>query len=355
MEQFKKRLGRVLAKATLAAAAILCIGTADAQSERIRFADRTVTVRQAFADIEQQTRFRFAYSSTSFDTGRQVTLPAAEMNLSEAMDRLLEGSGFEYRFLNDNISIRRTGEKPAPALQFKPRTGDRYFPSDMNSLGTASRKRPLSPPRIEIADTTRVRPDSKRSEELPEFYSHIKPVGSYLGNKLNAASLKINLLYGAGTLTPNLAAEIGLGKTTSLELSGSYNPWNLSGSLESNRKMVHMIIRPEFRYWLCERFNGHFFGVHGMFARYNVGSYDIPLLFEKEYRYDGIGIGGGLTYGYHWTWSKHWGMEFNIGLGAVWMKYDRYDCAACNYDFETRQRVYFGPTRAGITLVFMIK
>ena len=40
---------------------------------------------------------------------------------------------------------------------------------------------------------------------------------------------------------------------------------------------------------------------------------DIPLLFEKEYRYEGIAVGGGLTYGYFMPFSKRWGAEFTDG------------------------------------------
>ena len=77
-------------------------------------------------------------------------------------------------------------------------------------------------------------------------------------------AVKTNLLYGAGTLTPNLGVEFGLGKRTTLDISGGYNPWNRQGTATDNKKWVHNIVQPEFRYWLCQRFNGHFFGVHGI-------------------------------------------------------------------------------------------
>ena len=70
-------------------------------------------------------------------------------------------------------------------------------------------------------------------------------------------ALKNNLLYDA-TTTPNLALEIGLGKKTTLDLYGGYNPFTFGG----NKRFKHWLVQPEFRYWTCERFNGTFWGLH---------------------------------------------------------------------------------------------
>jgi len=181
------------------------------------------------------------------------------------------------------------------------------------------------------------------------------------GLSLNAqkVAVKTNLLYGAGTLTPNLGVEFGLGQRTTLDISGGYNPWNLEGTATDNKKWVHYLVQPEFRYWLCERFNGHFFGVHGLFGEYNVGGIEIPFfgdpLFDKNSRYEGIAYGGGLSYGYHWMWGKRWGMEFTLGIGAVYTSFDKYDCTMCSVQTGTGDKFYFGPTKAGISLVYLIK
>lgn len=78
---------------------------------------------------------------------------------------------------------------------------------------------------------------------------------------------KTNLLYWA-TTTPNIGMEFGLGEQTTLELTGGYNPWTLDK--EQNKKLKHWLVMPEFRYWLCERFNGHFFGIHTGYTFYNI-------------------------------------------------------------------------------------
>ena len=80
---------------------------------------------------------------------------------------------------------------------------------------------------------------------------------------------KTNLLYWA-TTTPNIGMEFGLGEQTTLELTGGYNPWTLDK--EQNKKLKHWLVMPEFRYWLCERFNGHFFGIHTGYTFYDLVS-----------------------------------------------------------------------------------
>lgn len=172
-------------------------------------------------------------------------------------------------------------------------------------------------------------------------------------------SVKTNLLYGGLTGTPNLGAEFGLSPRLTLDVSGGYNPFGLSGSKADNKKLVHWIVQPELRYWTCRRFGGHFFGVHALYSDYNISGKKLPLLFgsgSQAYRFQGTAVGSGLSYGYQWVIGKHWNIEFTLGAGAVYMKHDKYDCARCGDKIRSGQRrMYYGPTKAGITLVYVIK
>ena len=88
--------------------------------------------------------------------------------------------------------------------------------------------------------------------------------------------VKTNALHWATAGTLNAGLEAGLGKRTSLELTGDYNPWTLDR--DENRKLKFWSVMPEFRYWLCERFNGHFFGLHSGYGEYNISGVRIPFL-----------------------------------------------------------------------------
>jgi hypothetical protein len=97
--------------------------------------------------------------------------------------------------------------------------------------------------------------------------------------------IKTNFAYWA-TTTPNLGVEFSTGQKATLELAGGMNPFTFS----DNKKIKHWLFQPEFRLWPCEKFNGHFFGIHAHAAQFNVGGLDIPigrLDVFKDSRYEG--------------------------------------------------------------------
>ena len=134
--------------------------------------------------------------------------------------------------------------------------------------------------------------------------------------------IKTNLLYDA-TATINLGVEVGLTRKLSLDVSGNLNPWTWKDQMS----WKHWMVQPELRYWTCHRFNGHFFGVHAMAARYNMGN--IPLSKDFRFlgvhygaladsRFEGFGFGAGLAYGYAHPLGDHWNLEAEIGLGFLY-------------------------------------
>lgn len=161
--------------------------------------------------------------------------------------------------------------------------------------------------------------------------------------------IKTNLLYDA-TATFNLGFEFRTGDRTSLDISGNWNPFTFS----ENRKWKNGLIQPEFRYWMKETFAGHFFGLHAHYAYYNVGRLPNPP-FSKNMaasRYEGWLAGAGLSYGYRWNFSRRWGMEATFGLGYAYLDYSKYDCRDCGDKLGEKTKNYFGPTKAGITLIY---
>ena len=161
-------------------------------------------------------------------------------------------------------------------------------------------------------------------------------------------AIKTNALYWA-TTTPNLGIELGLAKKLSLDISGNYNPWEFS----DNRQLKHWLVQPELRYWLCERFNGSFFGLHGHYAEANVSNLDIFGM--GHYRYDGKIYGAGISYGYQWILKKRWSMEATIGVGYARLDYDKYECGKCGDKLGHETKNYFGPTKIGLSIIYTIK
>lgn len=169
-------------------------------------------------------------------------------------------------------------------------------------------------------------------------------------------SIKSNLLYDV-TGTINLGTEFGIGTKWTLDISGNLNPWTYN--VKTNTKIKHLMVQPELRYWLHERFAGHFFGVHAHWMNFNAGALDLPFGITKNnlanYRYRGDLYGAGVSYGYQWFFRSRWAIEAELGLGYSYMKYKKYRCENCGkYQGEFKNN-YVGPTKAAVSLIYFIK
>jgi len=171
--------------------------------------------------------------------------------------------------------------------------------------------------------------------------------------KLQAQDLavKSNLLYDA-TATINLGVEAGLAEKWTIDISGNLNAWDFSG----NRKWKHWLIQPEARYWLCDKFNGHFFGLHvhgGAFNTANVKTFGLFGDCSSE-RHEGWYYGAGISYGYQWMLGKRWNFELSIGAGYVRSDYDVYENPVCGDYLGKEHGNYFGITKASASIIFLI-
>lgn len=165
-------------------------------------------------------------------------------------------------------------------------------------------------------------------------------LGNVTGTFAQNVDVKTNALYWFAT-TPNLGVEVALSNKVTLDISGAYNPW----TFRNDKKMHFWLIQPEARYWLCEKFEGHFIGIHAHAAQYFGGF--------SEKRYDGYLAGGGFTYGYNWILSPHWNLEAAIGVGyaRLWYKQSpRIPCIKC---YKNMHKNYFGPTKASLSFVYL--
>ncbi|MDR1380757.1 MAG: DUF3575 domain-containing protein [Tannerella sp.] len=257
------------------------------------------------------------------------------------------------------------------------------------------------------------------------------------GSELSAQdmALKTNLLYDA-TTTINLGYEVALNHKTTLDIGLNYNPWTLghkwvglyeedlsvvsASASEREIKLKHFMIQPEVRWWMCEKFNGHYFGVHLLGGLFNAGGLKLPFDWGRykdasgdylgmypmemtpvgyenvkvqgigyqisEVPYPGLGkasgteleandvywgnadrdgiyinsfegwfAGAGVSYGYHWVLGRRLSLEFTLGVGYVYLQYDKSRCTDCKKKLGEESAHYFGPTRAGISLVYMLK
>lgn len=178
---------------------------------------------------------------------------------------------------------------------------------------------------------------------------------AFIGTSAQQVVIKNNLLYDA-TTTPNLSLEFGLNKKQTFDVQVGFNPFDLDKA--ANKKFKHIAIQPEWRYWTCERFNGWFFGVHAHAGRFNAGNVTLPLnLFHtvQNARYEGWFAGAGVGAGYQLPLSRRWSVEAELGLGYAYVDYDKFACGKCGTLQQDGNSHYFGVTRAGLSLVYVLK
>ncbi|MDU1892711.1 MAG: DUF3575 domain-containing protein [Dysgonomonas sp.] len=169
-------------------------------------------------------------------------------------------------------------------------------------------------------------------------------------NKNIPASIgfKSNMLYNIGGLY-NMGIETMLSYQLTTSLSVNYSPWEP----DDNKRMKLLLFQNETRYWFCNAFFSHFVGLQLSAGQFNVGGLDI--LGTKEGRYQGTAYSAGLTYGYNWILSPRWNIEASIGLGYVYVDYDKYRCGDCGRKLKEDKKGYWGPTHIGVSLIYILK
>ncbi len=174
--------------------------------------------------------------------------------------------------------------------------------------------------------------------------------------KAQKVALKTNIVYDV-TANVNAGIELGLAPKWSLDVSGNFNAWDMS----HGRKWKHWLVQPEFRYWFCDRFSGHFLGFHLHGGQYNVGGLKNSISFLgtdfsrlSDSRFQGWFAGAGLAYGYSWILNEHWNLEAEIGFGYSYTRFDTFECVGCGRKVEEdADHHYVGPTKAAINLVYL--
>lgn len=197
---------------------------------------------------------------------------------------------------------------------------------------------------------------------------------SGVGTTHAQVGIKTNLL-GWATTTTNLGVEVGMGRHSTLQVMGYLNPWDFS----EGRHFRLWTVQPEYRYWFCGKFNGHFIGVHGLGGQYNAMNLNFPLssltwgdTYDLNSNFpaadhkggwpdieganagrhvEGWHVGAGFTYGYQWILSKHWNLEASIGVGYVYTRMHYY--GRCQQVINKRALHYVGPTNAQLSFMYV--
>lgn len=160
--------------------------------------------------------------------------------------------------------------------------------------------------------------------------------------------LKTNALYDLA-LVPNLGVEIYAGKQWSVAANWMYAWWN-----SSNRYWRIYGGDVEARRWFGKKaeekpLQGHHVGAYAQLFTYDM------TFNGRGYLGDKWSYAVGLSYGYSLPIAPQFNLDFNIGLGYMGGKYKEYKRIEGHSVWQvTKNRNWFGPTKAEVSLVWLL-
>jgi len=181
---------------------------------------------------------------------------------------------------------------------------------------------------------------------------------STISGKSAYVVLKTNLLFDA-LLIPNIGTELYVGKDFSVGLDWNYAWWSCR---ERNRYWRIYGGDIYFRWWFGDKarnkpMTGHHLGLYIQAFTYDfefggkgqMGGAPGSNMFSR------MNFGAGAEYGFSLPVSRRINFDFTIGVGFFGGKYYEYKPVDGHYVWlSTRNRRWFGPTKAEVSLVWLL-
>ncbi|MBD5233029.1 MAG: DUF3575 domain-containing protein [Bacteroidales bacterium] len=145
-------------------------------------------------------------------------------------------------------------------------------------------------------------------------------------------------------LSPNLTLEARLSRKITAQLGVSCNP--MQTDIKGYR-LANYRVEPEVRYWFNRPMAKHFIALSA-----TAGSYSI----EWNYRYyKGDAVAAGISYGYALVLSRHWNVEFELGVGLVSMSGIEYTDPLRVPEKRNFSKKMPAPIRAAVSFGYIFK
>ena len=275
-----------------------------------------------------------------------LRLPAASVILSEAKNLKPQ----------DDTTVIRGDSVILKAKEFKPQTDTTVILSNAKDLKPRSTEQEML--RSAQHDREKEQHDREKGQQDKgksagqETSRSAQPDGENIteGNPPYRFALRTNLLYDA-LLLPALGVEWRVNDRWGIRLDGSLSRWN--GSTGKVQKI--WLLNPELRWYLLNdrRF---YVGASGSYGEYNIYKYPLGSLLKDDTGYQGKLWNAGVTVGYQLYLSRHFSVDFNLGLGYTRSEYDSFTVTDGTRVIRRHDRTknLWGPTQAGITLVWTI-
>ena len=178
------------------------------------------------------------------------------------------------------------------------------------------------------------------------------------GQKPLQWALKTNALYDIA-LVPNIGAEFHWGKDWSVGANWMYAWWNRDASHKYWRVYGgDLYVRKWFgKKAQSETFAGHHAGLYVQALTYDF------CLGNRGYMggepggnfWDKVSYAAGVEYGYSFPIARRLNLDFTVGVGYLQGNYHEYKVVDDCYVWQaTKNRKWFGPTKAEVSLVWLL-
>lgn len=159
--------------------------------------------------------------------------------------------------------------------------------------------------------------------------------------------------------TMNVEAGVGVSRHVSLHAGVRVNPWTFRRGEPSNRfddpdgnferqfQHKRQMYAVGMRYWPWYVYSGWWFGAKAQYSEYDYGG-----LF-KQNREAGDAFGGGLSAGYTYMLSKHWNLDFGLGVWGGYKKYGSYRCVNCGKPVTKSEDYFIVPDEIKVAIMYV--
>lgn len=238
---------------------------------------------------------------------------------------------------------------------------EEYFFPELRSAGVrlvCEIECPVPAPQPEPLPMPRPAPNLETIVELVSVPVEIPVQPELSARKPFYMLLKTNLLYDVA-LVPNIGAEFYVGRGWSIGGNWMYAWWK-SDKRHNYWRMYggELDIRKYFGRRASEKpLTGHHLGLYGQIFTYDFETGGRGYMGGKPggTLWDRMNYAVGLEYGYSLPVGRRLNLDFTVGVGYWGGEYQKYLPEDGHYVWtETRQRHWFGPTKAEISLVWLL-
>lgn len=177
-------------------------------------------------------------------------------------------------------------------------------------------------------------------------FSTLKSTDNY-----SRVALRTNLLYDA-VLIPNLGVQVNTIKNWAIYADIMYAGWDIpTKHYYWDLYGAQIGIKKHFGEKSRERvFSGHHYGIYCQAL-----AYDLELGYIGQ-QTPSLNIGVGVDYGYSFPITRTLNLCLEIGIGYIGGKYHEYIIEEDHYTWRgTIDRNWFGPTKASVSLLWLIR